>query len=61
MIQNKLPAKLKDPGSFSMPCLIGNAHIDRVLCDLGPSVSSMVHSMCKKLDLRELRPATIFL
>jgi len=33
-IQNKLPAKLKDPDSFSNPCLIGNKPIDRALCDL---------------------------
>jgi len=34
-IQNKLPAKVKDPGSFSIPCLIRNVSINRALCDLG--------------------------
>ena len=33
VIQNKLPTKLKDPSSFSIPCLIGNVPIDRALCD----------------------------
>jgi len=35
MIQNEFPAILKDPDSFSIPCLIGNVYIDRALCDLG--------------------------
>lgn len=33
LIQNKLPPKLKDPGSFSIPCLIGNTSFDKALCD----------------------------
>ncbi|XP_058002293.1 uncharacterized protein LOC131179460 [Hevea brasiliensis] len=37
ILQNKLPPKLKDPGSFSIPYLIGNMNIDKALCDLGPS------------------------
>ena len=43
-IQNKLPAKLKDPESFSIPCLIGNVSINRALCDLGSSVSSVSYT-----------------
>ncbi|KAJ9129591.1 hypothetical protein P3X46_033771, partial [Hevea brasiliensis] len=31
ILQNKLPPKLKDPGSFSIPCLIGNKKIDKAL------------------------------
>ncbi|XP_020272502.1 uncharacterized protein LOC109847682 [Asparagus officinalis] len=38
IIQNKLPPKLKDPGSFSIPCVIGDVSINRALCDLGASV-----------------------
>ena len=40
-IQNKLPAKLKDLRSLSIPYLIGNVSINRAFCDLGPSVSLM--------------------
>ena len=29
MVLNQLTAKLKDPGSFSIPCTIGNVSIDR--------------------------------
>jgi len=39
VVLNKLSTKLKDPGSFSIPCLIGNVSIDKTLCDLGSSVS----------------------
>ena len=60
-IQNKLVAKLKDPGSFSIPCLIGNVSINRALRDLRSSVSLMPLSLCKKLELREMRPTTISL
>ncbi|XP_050893582.1 uncharacterized protein LOC127100431 [Lathyrus oleraceus] len=35
IIQNNMPLKLKDPNSFSIPCVIGNFIIDIDLCDLG--------------------------
>jgi len=60
-IQNKLPAKLKDPSSFSISCMLGNVSIERALCDLGSSVSLMPLSLCEKLDLEEMRSATISL
>ena len=41
MIQNKIPTKLKDPGSFSISFLIRSMPIDCALCDLGSSVSFM--------------------
>jgi len=55
-IQNKIPAKLKDPGSFSIPCLIGNVFINHALCDLRSHVSLMPLSMFEKLELGEMRP-----
>ncbi|XP_074315076.1 uncharacterized protein LOC141651256 [Silene latifolia] len=36
---NKMPTKLGDPGSFSIPCVVGGVPISRALCDLGESVS----------------------
>jgi len=47
-IQNKLPAKLKDPDNFSNPCLIGNVPINCALCDLGSSVRLMPF-LCVKI------------
>ncbi|XP_057985319.1 uncharacterized protein LOC131170277 [Hevea brasiliensis] len=61
ILQNKLPPKLKDLGSFSILCLIGNMNIDKTLCDLGASVSLMPLSICQKLNVGELRPTTISL
>ena len=56
IIQNNMPPKLKDPGSFSIPCNIGKFVIDKALCDLGASISVMPLSICKKLEMGELRP-----
>jgi len=61
VIQNKLPAKLKDPDSFLIPCLIGNVLLDCALCDLRSSVSLMPLSLCEKLGLGEIRLTTISL
>ncbi|XP_061368924.1 uncharacterized protein LOC133311832 [Gastrolobium bilobum] len=35
LIQKKLPPKLKDPGSFSIPIAIGDVEVGKALCDLG--------------------------
>ena len=61
IIQNKLPTKLKDPGSFSIPCSINNFSIDRALCDLGASIILMPLSMCNRLNLGTLKPTNISL
>jgi len=49
VVQHKLPTKLKDPNSFSIPCLIRNMSIDRALCDFGSSVSLMPYFLFKRL------------
>ncbi|XP_050914604.1 uncharacterized protein LOC127129466 [Lathyrus oleraceus] len=61
IIQNNMPPKLKDPGSFSIPCVIGKFIIDKALCDLRASVSLMPLSICEKLNLGELRPTKMSL
>ncbi|XP_057984631.1 uncharacterized protein LOC131169422 [Hevea brasiliensis] len=61
ILQNKLPPKLKDPGSFSIPCHIGETSIERALCDLGASASLMPLSICEKLKVGDLKPTTISL
>ncbi|KAJ8754023.1 hypothetical protein K2173_001921 [Erythroxylum novogranatense] len=61
ILQNKLPPKLQDLGSFSIPCQIGTTKIGRALCDLGASVSLLPLSVCQKLDIGELKPTTISL
>ncbi|XP_056697456.1 uncharacterized protein [Spinacia oleracea] len=61
IIQNKLPTKLKDPGSFSIPCAIGELVIDKALCDLGASVSVMPFSIFQRLNVGELNPTQVSL
>ena len=41
IIQQKLPAKMKDPGSFTIPCSIGKHEFKKVLCDSGASINLM--------------------
>ena len=33
VIQRSLPVKMQDPGSFTIPCTIGNVEFKRALCD----------------------------
>ena len=61
ILQRKLPQKLKDPGSFTIPCTIGNAIFERALCDLGASINLMPLSIFKRLGLGESRPTTVTL
>ncbi|XP_039140493.1 uncharacterized protein LOC120277705 [Dioscorea cayenensis subsp. rotundata] len=50
ILQKKLPPKLKDSGSFTIPCSIGNVVFERALCDLGASINLMPLSIFKKLN-----------
>ncbi|CAJ2668382.1 unnamed protein product [Trifolium pratense] len=59
--QRKLPPKLKDPGSFTIPCSIGELKIGRALCDLGASINLMPLSMMKKLKCGEPKPTRMTL
>ena len=61
MIQRKLPPKLKDPGSFTVPCAFGDTVFEKALCDLGASINLMPLSIYKRLELGEVKPTTITL
>ena len=37
IIQRKPPKKLKDPSSFTIPCIIGELTFSKALCDIGAS------------------------
>ena len=41
IIQKKLPPKLKDPESFTIPCSISSCTFNKVLCDLKASINLM--------------------
>jgi len=51
ILPNKLPPKLKDPESFSIPCVIGSEIIEKVICDLGENVSLIPLSLSEKLGI----------
>ena len=61
ILQRKLPQKIKDPGSFTIPCTIGNSIFKRVLCDLGASINLMPLSIFTRLGLGEACPTTVTL
>ncbi|XP_062074960.1 uncharacterized protein LOC133778968 [Humulus lupulus] len=61
LLQKKLPPKIKDPGSFTIPCTIGNVFFEKELCDLGASVNLMPLSIYRKLKLGEAHLTTVSL
>ncbi|MCH84230.1 hypothetical protein A2U01_0005061, partial [Trifolium medium] len=61
LIQRKLPQKRKDPGSFTIPCSIGNLAIGKTLCDLGASINLMPLSMMKKIPGAIAKPTKMSL
>ncbi|KAL4323802.1 hypothetical protein GQ457_11G023210 [Hibiscus cannabinus] len=61
MLHNRLPPKLKDPGSFTIPCAIGNHYVGKALCDLGASINLMPKSVFQRLGIGKARPTTVML
>ncbi|XP_076927147.1 uncharacterized protein LOC143590598 [Bidens hawaiensis] len=45
VLHNKLPKKMTDPGSFTIPCLIGSLSVSNALADLGTSINLMPYSV----------------
>ncbi|GJR65880.1 reverse transcriptase domain-containing protein [Tanacetum coccineum] len=56
MIQNKVPPKLGDPGSFLIPCNFNKTFSCNALADLGASINLMPYSLYSKLTLETLKP-----
>ncbi|XP_020418036.1 uncharacterized protein LOC109948741 [Prunus persica] len=59
VLLRKLPPKLKDPGSFTIPCLIGNQRFEHALLDLGASINLMPFSVFESLNLGELKKTSV--
>ncbi|XP_021717260.1 uncharacterized protein LOC110685107 [Chenopodium quinoa] len=51
LVQQKMPKKQKDPGSFTLPVKIGNMEARGALADLGSSVSLIPLSIAQKLNI----------
>ncbi|GJU68248.1 reverse transcriptase domain-containing protein [Tanacetum coccineum] len=56
MIQNKVPPKLEDLGSFLIPCNFNKTFSCNALADLGASINLMPYSLYAKLSLENLKP-----
>ena len=61
VIQNLLPEKMQDPGSFTIPCEIRHADMGKALCDSGASINLMPLSVAKRLSSGELAPTAMTL
>ncbi|XP_061365660.1 uncharacterized protein LOC133308946 [Gastrolobium bilobum] len=59
LIQKKLPPKLKDPGSFSIPIAIGNVEVGKELCDLGVSINLMPLTVRRALGINTLKDTNL--
>ncbi|CAN6567510.1 unnamed protein product [Malus baccata var. baccata] len=55
ILQRKLPPKCKDPGSFTIPCVIGNTRFKSAMLDLGASINVMPYSIYVSMNLGELK------
>ncbi|CAN6712666.1 unnamed protein product [Malus baccata var. baccata] len=55
VLQRKLPPKCKDPGSFTIPYVIGNTKFEHAMLDLGASINVMPYSIYASMNLGELK------
>ncbi|GJY41861.1 reverse transcriptase domain-containing protein [Tanacetum coccineum] len=56
ILQNKVPPKLGDLGSFLIPCNFNRTFSCNALADLGSSINLMPYSLYAKLSLETLKP-----
>ncbi|CAL2229973.1 unnamed protein product [Prunus armeniaca] len=59
VLKRKLPPKLKDPGSFSIPCIVSDFKFQKAMLDLGVSINLMPHHVYEKLNLGELQATSV--
>ncbi|XP_015940043.1 uncharacterized protein LOC107465578 [Arachis duranensis] len=55
IIQKEVPQKLKDPGSFQIPCIIEDITIEKALYDLGASINLMSLTMMRRMKIEEAK------
>ncbi|XP_019230864.1 PREDICTED: uncharacterized protein LOC109211747 [Nicotiana attenuata] len=60
-VQCKLPPKLKDPGSFTIPLSLGKQEVEIIFQTQSDNINFMSSSLFKKQGLGVLRPTTITL
>ncbi|GKD71100.1 zinc finger, CCHC-type containing protein [Tanacetum coccineum] len=61
ILEDALPQKEKDLGSFTIPCYINNICFKKALDDLGASISVMPYSTSTDLGLGKLTPTKLII
>ncbi|CAM8965594.1 unnamed protein product [Rhodiola kirilowii] len=56
VIQRKVPPKCGDPGTYTIPCTIGNIRIENCMLDLGASINVLPYSIYSCLRIGPLEP-----
>ncbi|XP_028802716.1 uncharacterized protein LOC114757797 [Neltuma alba] len=59
LYQMPMPVKCKDPGSFLIPCTIGNIEFSDALADLGAAINVMPKSVFAQLQGVDLKPTNL--
>ncbi|XP_050920410.1 uncharacterized protein LOC127138048 [Lathyrus oleraceus] len=54
-LNQTIPQKCKDPGTFAIPCTIGDSKFDNCMLDLGAGINVMPTSVYNNLDLGSLQ------
>ena len=54
VIQRSFPEKMQDPGSFTIPCTIGNSEMGKALCDSRANIKLFPLYVVKRVSLGEL-------
>ncbi|XP_027337199.1 uncharacterized protein LOC113850874 [Abrus precatorius] len=57
--RSTMPEKCKDPGTFTIPCIIGNNRIENAMLDLRASINVMPFSIFTVLSLDPLQPISV--
>ncbi|XP_070015453.1 uncharacterized protein [Nicotiana sylvestris] len=61
VVTRPVAENLFDPGSFTIPCTIGNFAFAKALCDLGASINLMPLVIYKSLGIGRARPTSMLL
>ncbi|CAM8900248.1 unnamed protein product [Rhodiola kirilowii] len=56
VMQRKMPPKCGDPGTYTIPCTIGNIRIENCMLDLGASINVLPFSIYSCLRIGPLEP-----
>ncbi|RDX98375.1 Gag-Pol polyprotein, partial [Mucuna pruriens] len=61
LIQHAILKKCRDPGTFTIPCTIGECTFADAMLDLGASINVMPSSLYKSLNVGDLEPTGVII